>query len=227
MEQAPILNEHNKQEYPPMHTGRRNISFTKKNMANKHRLIIVLFFVCIVGCYSPWKENLDKEQAVGILNADSMSDITINDSTFLCDTIDGWLTPYIHINLVINNWGYPDSVSEAVMMGYDGLLHQSWFYKKKNVIIDVSGDSINVSKNKNALTVESIAITGPSDCRMSHSIRIDDSREKIERMWHGFVNEEYSDNEHLFIGFQMPYWGIVYTFKNKKLVEMYNGTLAE
>ncbi len=227
MDQQPILNEHNKQEYPPMYTGRRNISFTKKNMANKHRLIIVLFFVCIVGCYSPGKEHLDKEQAVDILNADSMSDITINDSTFLCDTIDGWLTPYIRINLVINNWGYPDSVSEAVMMEYDGLLHQSWFYKKKNVIIDVSGDSINVSKNKNALTVESIAITCPSDCRMSHSISIGDDRERLEQQYHGVINAEYSNDQQLSLGNQMPYWGVIYFFEEGKLVGMYNGTMAE
>ena len=48
MEQEPILNEHNKEEYPPMHTGETDTSLVCKIF------LITLFFVLIM-CCSPYQ----------------------------------------------------------------------------------------------------------------------------------------------------------------------------
>ena len=84
-----------------------------------------------------------------------------------------------------------------------------------------------VSKSKLALSVDGIAVTGPTDCQMSHSISIGDDRERLEQQYHGVINAEYSNDQQLSLGNQMPYWGVIYFFEEGKLVGMYNGSMAE
>lgn len=163
MEQSPILNEHNKQEYPPMHTDRTDTSLKNIPML---LLLLMGFISYFAGCQSPQMSN----------NESVAENNNVTDSTYIQDTIDGWLTPYIAISQVIEHWGDPDSMSEATVWGGDGALHQSWYYLKKNVQVDVYGDSTEVAKSRLALSVEGIAITGPTECKMRHSIAIGDSR---------------------------------------------------
>ncbi len=177
---------------------------------------MALFLMSFAGCQQPQADN-----------GDSVTLSAIVDSTYLQDTIDGWLTPYISISKVIECWGDPDSLSEAVVLEFDGALHQSWFYQQKNVRIDVYGDSAEVAKSRLALSVEGIAVTGPTECQMSHSICIGDDRERLEQKYHRVINAEYSNDQQLSLGNQMPYWGVIYFFEEGKLVGMYNGTMAE
>ena len=214
MEQEPVLNAHNKEEYPPMHTGRLDTPL--KNKLKIGFFIMALFLMSLAGCQQPQADN-----------GDSVTVSDVVDSAFLQDTIDGWLTPYISIRKVIECWGNPDSLSEAVVLEFDGALHQSWFYQKKNVRIDVYGDSAEVAKSRLALSVDGIAVTGPTDCQMSHSISIGDDRERLEQQYHGVINAEYSNDQQLSLGNQMPYWGVIYFFEEGKLVGMYNGSMAE
>ena len=93
--ESPILNEHNKQEYPPMHTGKKN---TYSNIM--HRMLFVALSFLVIGCGYQKNEidSLDFDKDVSEVCPDDREQ-----DCFHSDSIDIWEKYYsMPLDTVLN-----------------------------------------------------------------------------------------------------------------------------
>lgn len=102
----------------------------------------------------------------------------------------------------------------------DGLYHQEWKYTECGLTFDMT------SKDKNGTkSIESITLTTPSKLTTRYGIGIGSTEEEVHKIYKDFWNKVHS-SENIFVAGSI-YGGVIFTFENGKVVNIFLGAAAE
>ena len=117
--------------------------------------------------------------------------------------------------------GNPQTKSKNVFSEADGLYRQSWYYPKQGIIFQM------VMENKNDTPkVASIKLTLPSKLKTNRGIKIGDSYDKVVRLYGQYKDQENSVPFKRFVAGSI-YGGLMFSFQNGRVVEIFLGAAAE
>ncbi len=121
---------------------------------------------------------------------------------------------------VIKNTGQPKTKSEAVIWEADRLEHQTWTYENKGI-------ELGMIRNKEEQQVWSIKITSPCDYKTRKSIGIGSTKSEVLNVYKDKINEEHRFGDQDIVVLGSIYDGIIFHFKNNKVVSIFIGAAAE
>jgi len=117
--------------------------------------------------------------------------------------------------------GNPQTKSKNVFSEADGLYRQSWYYPKQGIIFQM------VTENKNDTPkVASIKLTLSSKLKTNRGIKIGDSYDKVVRLYGQYKDQENSVPFKRFVAGSI-YGGLMFSFQNGRVVEIFLGAAAE
>ena len=122
---------------------------------------------------------------------------------------------------VVKVLGSPESKSKNILWGADGLYHQYWYYPKQGITLDmvsVTGEE----KQK----VASIKLTSNSTLKTRRGIKIGDSYAKVTQAYYKERDRETSTSSKIFVAGSI-YGGLIFSFKNGRVNEIFLGAAAE
>ena len=115
----------------------------------------------------------------------------------------------------------PQTKSKNIFSEADGLYRQSWYYPKQGVIFEMVAEN-----NKDKPKVAAIKISSPSKFKTDRSIKIGDSYDKVVRVYGRYKDKEHSVPFKRFVAGSV-YGGLIFSFQNGRVVEIFLGAAAE
>ncbi len=115
--------------------------------------------------------------------------------------------------------GEPEEVSLNEVWEADGEYHQTYFYKKLGIELDMVGD------NDESKKVNMITINRPCDFKTSRKIRIGSKISELRNEYGQYYNKDFSDKETFVAG--SIYGGVIFTLKNNIVESIFIGAGAE
>ncbi|MEL7035784.1 MAG: hypothetical protein AAFO04_09240 [Cyanobacteria bacterium J06592_8] len=122
---------------------------------------------------------------------------------------------------VIESFGEPQSKGEQEFWGADGLYHQKWHYPQQGIILDMAAE-----KEQGSATVSSVRIQAPSPLKTQRGIGIGDSSAKVKQAYGQEEDEAAPISAEYFVAGSV-YGGLIFTFKDNIVTEMFLGAIAE
>ena len=117
--------------------------------------------------------------------------------------------------------GNPQTKSKPVFSEADGLYRQSWYYPKQGITFDM------VTENKAATPkIASIKLTLPSKLKTNRGIKIADSYDKVVGVYGQYEDRENSIRFKRLVAGSI-YGGLIFSFQNGRVVEIFLGAAAE
>jgi hypothetical protein len=118
--------------------------------------------------------------------------------------------------------GQPDSKSPAVEWGADGLMHEDWTYSAKGLILNMTS-----AKGTSEGTRYVSSITANANCtfKTRADMGIGNSYTEVQEAYKRDIDATATDKEQITVG--SIYGGIIFTFKNDKVVTAFLGAAAE
>ena len=120
---------------------------------------------------------------------------------------------------VLSNYGIPDSLSKMEIWGADGEYHQTVYFTKKGIKLDIIGD------NKAKRTVNMITIKSPSKLRTKKGMGIGSHFEDVLKSYKTSIDTESSTDSTIVVG--SIYGGLIFVLKDKVVTSMFLGAAAE
>lgn len=195
-----------------------------------HQYLIVAGFVLIAGCKSGTKNNTGDD-----IKKDSATVVPPkSDTTIAAQTVPESKTGKIdiesfgdikigqHYPETIKALGQPDSKSKATEWGADGLLHEDWTWKSKGLVLNMSSDKNNV---EGSLAIFSITANAPCTFKTNAGTGIGSSYAEVQEAYKRDINPDETTKEQITVG--SMYGGIIFSFKNDKVLAIFLGAAAE
>jgi len=102
----------------------------------------------------------------------------------------------------------------------DGLYHQDWKCMDAGLILDMSSEEINATK-----VVESITLFSPSTLTTKYGVGIGSTEKEVINIYKDHWNEAHS-SESIFVAGSI-YGGVIFTFEEGKVINIFLGAAAE
>ena len=115
--------------------------------------------------------------------------------------------------------GKPEEASLNEVWEADGEYHQTFFYKKLGIELDMIGD------NDESKKVNMITINKPCDFKTSKNIYIGSKISELRTAYAQYYNKDFSDKETFVAG--SIYGGVIFTLKNNIVESIFIGAGAE
>lgn len=122
---------------------------------------------------------------------------------------------------VISYLGNPETQSEKVMWGSDGLYHHTWEYPQQGIKLEMVSET-----EKGTQQVSSITIGEPSQLKTERNIGIGDSYEKVEKVYKQEKDVDNTITCERFVAGSI-YEGIIFSFNEGKVSKIFLGSAAE
>lgn len=120
---------------------------------------------------------------------------------------------------VVEALGQPESKGKNEEWGADGMFHQDWNYNSKGIALNMSGE-----KSNGLQQVFSITVTGPATLKTPVNIGIGSDINDVKKAYANSMDPSSTD-ESIIVG--SVYGGIIFNFKNSKVVKIFVGAAAE
>jgi hypothetical protein len=133
----------------------------------------------------------------------------------------GFLQYGVAAEMVSDELGAPEFISELEMWGADGEYHQRWEYDSLGIQLDMVGD-------EGAQTVNNITIVEPCDFVTSRDVGIGSTLEMVEEAYAAEIDpevQEFASDNTIIVGDM--YSGIEFTFAGDEVVAIFIGAMAE
>jgi hypothetical protein len=118
--------------------------------------------------------------------------------------------------------GEPEVKSRAVEWGADGLIHQDWVWNPKGLEINMSSEK---GKEETTSTVFSIRGFAPTTYKTKAGIGIGSTYDEVQAAYKRDINAEESNRQQIVVG--SVYGGIIFSFQNDKVENIFLGAAAE
>ncbi len=118
--------------------------------------------------------------------------------------------------------GNPGTKSKAEEWGSDGLLHEDWTWKDKGLVLNISSDKNTIP---GSLAIFSISASASCTFKTKAGMGIGNSYTEVQEAYKRDMDATATDKEQITVG--SIYGGIIFTFKNDKVVTVFIGTAAE
>ena len=118
--------------------------------------------------------------------------------------------------------GEPDNKSAAVEWGADGLMHEDWTYKAKGLKLDMTSAK---GSSDGIKYVSSITANAKCNYKTRAGMGIGNSYTEVQEAYKRDIDATATDKEQITVG--SIYGGIIFTFKNDKVVTVFLGAAAE
>jgi hypothetical protein len=122
---------------------------------------------------------------------------------------------------VIKIWGEPESKSEAIEWGADGLVHQDWYYRSTGIELGL------VRNDENEQIVFSINLQSPCTLKTSRGIGIGSTKEEVWKAYEHEINPEENNMDLPDVVVGSVYGGIIFNFENDLVTSIFIGAAAE
>jgi hypothetical protein len=118
--------------------------------------------------------------------------------------------------------GQPDKKSKPEEWGADGLMHQDWTYSSKGLVLNISfaKESVDTTGYVSSITANSTA-----SFKTRANMGIGNTYTEVMEAYKRDIDTEATTKEQLTVG--SIYGGIIFTFKNDKVVKIFLGAVAE
>ncbi|MBL7747924.1 MAG: hypothetical protein JNM19_10880 [Chitinophagaceae bacterium] len=126
-----------------------------------------------------------------------------------------------HYRETVKALGNPGSKSKAVEWGADGLLHEDWTWPGKGLTLNLSSET---GKVESSLSVFSITAKSPCTFKTKAGVGIGSSYNEVQAAYKGHIDPSSGDTT-IIVG--SVYGGIIFTFKEDKVSEIFLGAAAE
>jgi|WetSurMetagenome_2_1015567.scaffolds.fasta_scaffold40917_2 hypothetical protein len=117
--------------------------------------------------------------------------------------------------------GNPQTKSKNVFSEADGLYRQSWYYPKQGITFQMV-----MENKKEKPKIASIRLTPPSTLETDHGIKLGDSYDKVVHAYGRYKDPENSVPFKRFVAGSI-YGGLIFSFQNGRVVEIFLGAAAE
>jgi hypothetical protein len=121
---------------------------------------------------------------------------------------------------VVSSLNCPVLYGENQLWEADGLYHQEWTYVNCGLILDMASHRKDGTKS-----IESITLMAPGDLKTHYGIGIGSSEKEVMEMYKDYWNKVHS-SENIFVAGSI-YGGIIFTFEEGKVVNIFLGAAAE
>ncbi|GAB4192511.1 MAG: hypothetical protein Fur006_36990 [Coleofasciculaceae cyanobacterium] len=122
---------------------------------------------------------------------------------------------------VIEILGSPETKGESNLWGADGLYHQDWYYPQQGITLNMASE-----KAQERQRVASIKLMSPSTLKTRRGIGIGDSYTKVIQAYKDEEERESSISSKSFVAGSI-YGGLIFSFENGRVNEIFIGAAAE
>ncbi len=189
----------------------------------KKNLIIATIIIAFLSCNSNKTE--DENKSTGVNDSLSVNIIDTTDQTSSV-TLEpdlnkiGELSLGMNMASTIEKIGEPDTKSKAEVWGADGWLYQEWEYKTKGISLNMGSE-----QDPSAMVISSITITSPCTFKTDKKMGIGNTYNEVMTAYEKDIDKESSNKNSIVAG--TLYGGIIFTFKDDKVVKIFVGAAAE
>jgi hypothetical protein len=127
-----------------------------------------------------------------------------------------------HYSVTLDAIGQPDSKSKPIEWGADGLFHEDWTWKENGLVLNMSFDKTNIDST---LSIFSITAQAPCDFKTKAGLGIGSSYAEVEAAYKKDIDPEATDKTQITVG--SVYGGIIFSFKDDKVNNIFLGAAAE
>lgn len=190
------------------------------------RYIIIASLLVMVGCKSKSKtadagDKMAKDSITTPVK-DSVSNTGPSDAGKVDIESFGAIKLGQHYSKTLEAMGQPDSKSKPIEWAADGLFHEDWTWKENGLALNLSFDKKNIDST---LSVFSITAKAPCDFKTKAGLGIGSSYAEVEAAYKKDIDPEATDKTQITVG--SVYGGIIFSFKNDKVNNIFLGAEAE
>jgi len=127
-----------------------------------------------------------------------------------------------HYSKTLEAIGQPDSKSKPVEWAADGLFHEDWTWKENGLVLNMSFDKKN---NDSTLSVHSITAKAPCNFKTAAGMGIGSSYAEVEAAYKNNIDPYTTNKDQITVG--DLYDGIIFSFKDDKVIKIFLGAAAE
>ena len=117
--------------------------------------------------------------------------------------------------------GEPESKGDQQFWGADGLYHQKWNYPQRGITLDMASET-----EAGPAVISSIRVKSPSQLTTGRGVGIGDSSAKVKQAYAAEEDESAPISSDYFVAGSV-YGGLIFTFENNQVTEMFLGAAAE
>lgn len=154
-------------------------------------------------------------------NPTLLSEANQNDFELMNNESLGKLKINMRAGDVVSILGHPESKGRKNVWGSDGLYHQDWSYARQGILLRMTSE-----KSDQSAQVFSIKITSPARLKTKRGIGIGDTYEKVRKFYQQYEDRENSIPSKTFVAGSI-YGGLIFTFSNNRVTQIYLGSSAE
>lgn len=194
--------------FPPLHYEPQvNASFFDKQQVSQK--------------ISPFALNSKKSPVFNTLSPSLLSEANKNVLELMNNESLGKIKINMRARDVLSILGYPESKGKKKVWGSDGLYHQDWSYARRGILLDMASE-----KGDESAQVFSIKITSPARLKTKRGIGIGDTYEKVRKIYQQYEDTDNSIPSKTFVVGSI-YGGLIFTFSNNQVTQIYLGSVAE
>jgi hypothetical protein len=116
--------------------------------------------------------------------------------------------------------GRPEKQTKPKIWGSDGYYHETWEYPGRGISLDIVSKTL-----KEKRTVSGLTINAPCTYATRKGIKIGSTYQEVKKAYASFIDSESSDKERIVAG--SVYGGLIFSFKEGKVVRIFIGAAAE
>ena len=169
----------------------------------------------------PFAINSKKYPVFKTFNPTLLSEANQNDFELIDNESLGKLKINMRARDAVSILGYPESKGRKNVWGSDGLYHQDWSYARKGILLGMASEKSNQNGE-----IFSIKSTFPSKLKTKRGIGIGDTYEQVRKIYQQYEDRENSIPSKTFVAGSI-YGGLIFTFKNNRVTQIYLGSVAE
>lgn len=188
------------------------------------KLIFTITSLCLMmllsGCYIQLEEEIVQFQAPIPIKVDQKG--LEEEFSFSSEQL-GMLTLGLDETQIIDKMGEPEQSTEPEYWGSDGLMHKTWNFADKGMVI-------GLVESNDTFVIESITVREPFDGSTSRGIRIGSTASEVLRAYDKVIDNETGltmdgDNKVIVVG--SVYGGLIFQIENESVVQIFIGAAAE
>lgn len=131
----------------------------------------------------------------------------------------GFLSIGIPDSVVVEKLGDPEKKSTARIWGSDGMEHQSWYYQRQGIELDMI-------QKENKQVVDRISIKSPCDYKTQRGVQIGSKEIEVQTAYKTEINPHDSKPDSAIVAGTI-YGGIIFGLKNGIVNSIFIGAAAE
>jgi hypothetical protein len=169
----------------------------------------------------PFAIDSKKSPVFKTFNPTLLSEANQNDFELIDNESLGKLKINMRAGDVVSILGHPESKGRKNVWGSDGLYHQDWSYARQGILLGMTSE-----KSDQDGEIFSIEITSPARLKTKRGIGIGDTYEQVRKIYQQYEDRENSIPSKTFVAGSI-YGGLIFTFKNNRVTQIYLGSVAE